>query len=575
MSDGKSAAITRKALEAEIAAHAEAIIDLKGRMNTLTAIARLPPELLSEVFLQVAKGYYDQHADCHHLYYRASRFYEWVKVSHVCRGWRAVALNTPRLWGHIILTKRAVVSDVLARSKKAPLLVCASLISNSDERMRVLEDVIQDPSRLREFRLSGPARLLQDFCPKFAGPASNLETLVLSDNASHSYLQGVGDTALSPELFEGQLPRLRSLEIHKLVFSWRLPVLSSGLTRLVLAGRLDSQSLLGTFDQLLATLENMSRLELLQVDDAIPRLPAETTTLPTPQHTVTLPRLRRITLTGQCLDCANLIHHLSLPPTTRIKLTGRGHNGGKELIRILGGYVGRSDPLLTMRISSAMYSSQIQMRGWRTLVDPTSLAPEPCIELCIDALVHSRLANEFIGSSKMFTQVRRLDIETAFHCWRWKDVFSGMPNLRTLSICGNPKDELITALSTVRRGKKKRPPLMVLPHLRVLKFTDARMCSTDYDDPPEFLDLLEDWLLMRCNYDLPIEKLYLTQCTNITEEDVERLDQIVPYVEWDGVVEFESDDEEEEEEEFDAYDPYFDDEFGYDYDDYGDPWGFF
>ncbi|KAI0766629.1 hypothetical protein BD413DRAFT_569176 [Trametes elegans] len=540
-------AVSRKALEDDIAVHAQAIIDLKGRLNTMTTIARLPPELLSEVFMHVVRDSYDTRQQSYHPYYGASRFYAWVEISHVCRSWRSIALNTPRLWGHLILTRKSVVDHVLPRSKKAPLLVCASILSANDERARILEEVMQESSRLKELRLSGPARLVQEFCTKIKEPANLLETMVLSDSSSTPYGYNLGDSSIPVTLFQGQLSRLRHLEIRRLVFSWKLPVFSASITRLVLFGRMDSYSLMGAFDHMLDALDTMPNLQHLELDDAIPRLPDDAKTLSTPQRSVTLSRLQRLVLSGTCLDCANLIHHLSFSQEVRPSIVTKGGNGSQELIRVL------------------------QVKAWRAVTDIKT--SDPSLELQIDTLASSSVASYLVRDSKIFKHVRILDIDTHYHAWRWKDVCAGMPELRVLTVHGDPQHEFIPALSAVRKTKKN-PNSLVLPRLRVLKLFGTRLCSPDYDDPPEFLDDLEDWLLLRCNYDLPIDRLQLTQCLNLTEEDVDRLIEIVPHVDWDGVVQFESEEEDEEEE--DDYGMYpYDEDFDY-YDDYyDDPWGFF
>ncbi|KAI0358096.1 hypothetical protein OH77DRAFT_1241166 [Trametes cingulata] len=565
--DNQSVAARRQAILDDIHAAERNIIELKGSLNSLAAIARLPPELLSEVFLHVVKRSYEERNNSFPAYYGGSRFYAWITVSHVCRNWRAVALNTPRLWGHIILTRRPVVENVLSRSKKAPLLVCASLLSTGDDRGKLLEEIMQESSRLKEIRLSGSARHIQDFMPKMTGPADHLETMVLWESAN-TYHYDVGDSSLPPTLFNGHFPRLRSLEIRRLVFTWRNPIFAPTITKLVLAARLDSQSLLGSFDQLLAALEHMSALQVLDLEDAIPRLPDDAKTLPAPQRTLTFPKLRSLSLSANTLDCAHLASHLSLSPDVRVVLLGRGANGAQELIRVAGEHVSRSGPLHTIHLSR-MYTAKIQMKGWYT-VDLKS--PIPSIELQIDALACSHLASYFVRDSKMFTHVRSLDIDSQYHDWRWRDVFAGMPELRVLSVQGNPQHEFLPALSAIRKSKKNRPPSLVLPHLRVVKLRGVRMCSPDYDHPPEFLDDLEDWLILRCNYNLPIERLHLTQCLNLTEDDVERLIEVVPYVEWDNVVQFESEEEEEEDEDdlyaYDDYD-YYDDGL------FDDPWGLF
>ncbi|KAL7280717.1 hypothetical protein ACG7TL_005659 [Trametes sanguinea] len=562
--------VARKALEDDIAVHEQAIIDLKGRLNNMTTVARLPPELLSEIFLHLAEMSYNEVGSSYHPAYVSARFYAWVTVTHVCRSWRSVALSTPRLWGHIVLTRSSIVEDVLARSKKAPLRITGYLMSSHDEKAKMLKSIMQESSRIKELRLSGPASSFRDLFPKMMEPATILETVVLSDcshGAPFINANDINQPMFRPEL----LPRMRELEIRRLIFRWDSYTLSPQITRLTLSGRLDSQSLLGTFGSLLSTLDQMPNLEHLELEDAIPRLPDTTKTLPAPERTLSFPRMRRLILIGTSLDCGNLLNHINVYSGMRPKVVCRGNNGSQELIRVFAAHVVRMDPLVTVQLSRGAYGGKLHVRGWQTLVEPTD--PNPTVELQVDALACSALASYLVRDSKMFTKARVLRADAEDHDWRWKDVFAGMPDLRELSITGDPQDQFITAVSAPHKSKKHRPPTLVLPHLRVLKLTNTRLCSPDYDQPPEFLDRLEDWLIMRCNYNMPIDELHLTCCVNLTEEDVERLIEIVPYVKWDGIVEFESEEDDEEDED----DPYDYDDYDYDYYDdfYDDPWGIF
>ncbi|CDO73331.1 hypothetical protein BN946_scf185008.g94 [Trametes cinnabarina] len=560
---------SRKALEDDIAVHEKAIIELKGRLNTMTDIARLPPELLSEIFLHLAELSYNDIGLSFRPSYVCARFYAWVSVTHVCRSWRTIALNTPRLWGHIVLTRSSIVNDVLTRSKKAPLRVTGYISSPHDERAKLLKNIMQESSRLKELHVAGPASMFRDLFPTSMEPANILETVVLSDYSHTSPFYNASDIN-QPIFRQEQLPRMRELEIRRLVFRWDSYALSPRITRLVINGRLDSQALLGTFDTLLSTLQKMHNLEYLELEDAIPRLPDTTKTLPSPARTLSFPRLQRLVLIGTSLDCGNLLNHISLHSGVHSKVVCRGINGSQELIRIFGAHVSRLEPLVTVQLSRGAYGGKLHVRGWRALVDPNDT--NPTIELQVDALACSSLASYLVRDSKMFTRVRVLRVDAEDHDWRWKDVFAGMPDLEELAISGDPQDQFITAVSATRKTKRHNPPSLVLPSLRMLRLTHTRLCSPDYDQPPEFIDKLEDWLMMRCNYNMPIDELHLTCCVNITEDDVERLIEIVPYVKWDGIVEFESEEEDEEEEDY----PYGYDDYDYDYYDdlYDDPWFF-
>jgi hypothetical protein len=66
----------------------------KDRRNSLSIIARLPPEILSTVFKYVAAAF-----SCH-------MDFRWVKVMHMCSHWRRVALECPSLWTTIHLSPR-------------------------------------------------------------------------------------------------------------------------------------------------------------------------------------------------------------------------------------------------------------------------------------------------------------------------------------------------------------------------------------------------------------------------------------------------------------------------------------
>ncbi|KAJ2965273.1 hypothetical protein NUW54_g14174 [Trametes sanguinea] len=199
----------RKALEDDIAVHEQAIIDLKGRLNNMTTVARLPPELLSEIFLHLAETSYSEVGSSYRPAYAHARFYAWISVTHVCRTWRTVALSTPRLWGYIVLTRSSIVEDVLARSKKAPLRITGHLMSSHDEKAKMLKNIMQESSRIQELRLSAPASSFRDLFPKMVEPANILETVVLSDcshGAPFINANDVNQPIFRPE----QLPPIRS-----------------------------------------------------------------------------------------------------------------------------------------------------------------------------------------------------------------------------------------------------------------------------------------------------------------------------------------------------------------------------
>jgi len=106
-------------MENEIAEHFTAIYKLKSRQNTFSRICRLPPEILSQIFIfttfstgsEILSGQ------------RTAMFLSWINITYVCRHFRAVALECPEMWTGIHFTSAAWATEMLKRSKGADLVL--------------------------------------------------------------------------------------------------------------------------------------------------------------------------------------------------------------------------------------------------------------------------------------------------------------------------------------------------------------------------------------------------------------------------------------------------------------------
>ncbi|KAI0349525.1 hypothetical protein OH77DRAFT_1431987 [Trametes cingulata] len=535
--------LDRRLVEQAISDGERYVLFFRGYLNGMALIARLPPELLSEVFLHIVRWAFEDIAASYYLSSGGSRFYTWITVSHVCRAWRAVALGTPRLWSHIVLTRSPVFVEVFKRSKKAPLVVLAPVPSLARQTAELLNHVLLEPARLQDLRLYAPAHIVRSTCKKLTGPLPLLENVILAD---HSYpVSGYtedSDALPPPTSFCAPLSKLRSLEICRLAMSWQNPVLSSTITELVVIGRFDMQRFLGSFDDLLGALETLSHLRVLELADSIPMLPEDTTKLPTPQRVIALPELRRLALTGPTLDCAFLVNHLSFPAHTRIFLRGYYLDADQEFLRTVQNHSARSGKLLAVRLSRA-FSRTFVMKGWLT---PESQSFDPFVEVQLDA-PNSYNAASKLARHALFASVRVLTIDVNYYQWTWRTVLAGFPGVRTLSVHGHP-DKLLSALCATRKPRNKHdhlPSQLPLPLLEVMKLSDVSI-SRPLPDGLTFLHDLEDWLLLRCNHEMPITDLHLNDCYGVTKEDVARLAQIVTNVTWDGAELYDGIEEEDE-----------------------------
>ncbi|OJT10898.1 hypothetical protein TRAPUB_12582 [Trametes pubescens] len=524
----------RSALQAQIQTHENAIVELKSRINGMAFTARLPPEILSDIFTLVAVDYY-QARRWHH--FGSTHAYKWITLTHVCRAWREIALNTPRLWSHIVLTQPNVAKQVLARSKKAPLWLSASLTHTDDQRAETLEVLMKESSRLKELHLTGPAHTVQALSAKWRTSADLLETInISSDFRQFDPASLLPAPPLSSQIFSGQTPKLRHLQIHRIAVDWSNPLFCNTLRTLIIHAVYDNAPSPGEFSQLLDALEAMPLLETLRLNESIPRMPDDATQLSrNVQRTISLPHLRCIELFSDAIDSANLLRHISAPPELRLTVNGRTERGVADLVRIFGECLGRSTPLCTARLAP-MYSSQVYVKLWRSYVDSSdsgNIGPPSDAELSLDAYPHSRALQALVQLSTFFAQIYRFEVQLEAHRnWDWKMIFERMPEVRVLSVTGHGDLSFLPALATLRDNGDANPKLP-LQHLHTLELNGVRFGCAHSDHQSHFLEELLDWLIMRCNYGVPVLRLVLRACINVESDAVDRLREVVPDVEWD------------------------------------------
>ena len=542
--------VARKQIEDEIEQHLKAVVVLKRRLNTTVAISRLPNELLAEIFVWLAQDYYDYSKKLLGPYSNSYGTYStsygtnlrWIRTSHVCHTWREVALTTPRLWSFIQVARQEAIEMLLVRSKQAPLLVCMGQSPYRKKSIEVLGELLPpETCRLREVYLDGSARDIYNLCTNFTQPANLLHVLNLSGSQSH-YSVNSSPPPLPRHLFGGQFPRLRNLELHQIAFSWDNPVFCKTLTNLVVIGG----SYSGSFEQLLYVLEQMTELENLGLEDVVPSTGNHTTSLPPPSHPIMLPRLRDIWLCGFAIDTANLLRHLSPAIDTELVIaTKHGHGGLSDLVAALESHLDQTRPVRTAYLAQ-IYRTQLNVSAW-----PEDIGFHKSINYLSDYRAPFRLELEvdnsfiacqrLIGDSLLFSTVRCLEVETGRNqSWAWEHIISGMPNLRILGVLSGVEDSFLDALCVAHPAANGDVPSLVLPHLEVLSFSNTRLgLNAKHMEGKDFKDRLVDCLILRCNYNLPVQEVHLTYCRNTTVDDVDRLREVVPEVVWDGDEEFE------------------------------------
>lgn len=193
-------------IDGEIQRLNNCICSLKSRRNSLCPVSRLPPEVLSEVFLVLAEQLQAQG--------RFKADFKWTTVAHVCRLWRDIALQHGRLWGKIDMTEPDRTREFLDRSKGAPLAIRQSFTGSLAE----LPPAFTCPSyRYRELHLSakegqlGP-NVLQVLSSPIHAPVLESLALEVSDNYP--------ECILPPTVFDYKAPVLTRLQLQNVRLEW-------------------------------------------------------------------------------------------------------------------------------------------------------------------------------------------------------------------------------------------------------------------------------------------------------------------------------------------------------------------
>lgn len=113
-----------------IATH-HAIIAAKSGFSFYSHINRLSDEVLAEIFFLLKDSSRSGDND---------KLPQWIRVSHICRRWRLVAVNLPRLWDNPPMLNADALAVMLGRAKVFGLTIhlCAAT-----PQFRKLHSIIQ------------------------------------------------------------------------------------------------------------------------------------------------------------------------------------------------------------------------------------------------------------------------------------------------------------------------------------------------------------------------------------------------------------------------------------------------
>jgi hypothetical protein len=500
-------------LYAEVSNVYAAIAELKTRRNTFTSIARLPPEILSKIFESIIS--LDQTES-------SSGRLEWMHLMEVCRHWRSVMIENPRLWSSLAFCSVELTSKMLLRSKASPLEIRAGSLE------MVLDAValaLSHISRIRVLHLR-VWKHIEMFLPAIGQPAPLLKSLRLEN------LDGPSNSPIIPSLLFA--PCLRHFASSNLTVQWDSPHLA-GLTHLEIRG----SARLPSLGELRDVLSHCTALDTLILSDSLPHTEDQQNQS---QDPIPLPTLAHLHLVGSVTDCDIVVRTISFPPTTTVVLhCDIGMDISLEVPHLLSGLGARRDgdfPIGRLGITMPR-GTEITFKAWTSTNDDTM--EHPFLELTFEGALPSdeNLCVNLVHTTCQGlspTEILNLNIDVSLRVGRkrsWRTMLGSLKNLQVLTAGNRDVKGLLFALTPepINDAEKSRHWDVFLPRLRDLTLHGASFWSSDQ------FEALQDCLMQRWENHAEIQKLLIFRCFDIYEPDIIKLKEIVVEMECLGTVE--------------------------------------
>ncbi|TFK60742.1 hypothetical protein BDN72DRAFT_850272 [Pluteus cervinus] len=228
---------TRAGVEAKILELELALAGLKKQLNTFTPISSVPSDILRRIFQYVqesAGGERDQRSGRPQwmMEINADSQLSWIKaLTHVCSGWRELAIDTPTLWTEVNLLSRVLSSEMLKRSQPAPISLAYIWASSSriglpsswelleQEMHRIQSLSLELPDAgydtvISSLRLAGDPTILQA-CSFSARPPTTYYSYIRGPHSSGSIVE------LPWKILTNSTSTLQHLHLDRCIFELR------------------------------------------------------------------------------------------------------------------------------------------------------------------------------------------------------------------------------------------------------------------------------------------------------------------------------------------------------------------
>jgi len=323
----------------------------------------------------------------------------------------------------------------------------------------------------------------------------------------------------------------------------------------------------------------MPALVNLDLDDSIP----PDSGIPSTYPTVDLPCLRVLRISSGIGPLTTALRHITFPSSVALNLICKqGRSNQIDFSNFFSVLATKFLSSMTIRSLCLQDFETVSENGLKFLAGTAAVIPiymsslSPQLELVLTwpsassqlSKYAKALTSAFNGMSLSVLTQLQLFSSTWIDAKTLVKTFGKLPRLERVHVKDSATSSLLEALvyKTKAADKSKTAYRNVsFPKLRYIHLDGTDFGETNMMGPIS-VDTLMDCLMERYERNAAVHELHLDDCYNIEESDVEKLEEIVVDVIWDGIEQGHSTEyDSEEEREYDSDGNTIED---YDYDDY-------
>ena len=545
-------------LDEEVLKHQMHILNLKNRRNTYAPVSQLPPEIIIKIFELVKQEY---------------ESLKWITVSHVCRSWRDIMLDTASFWTTLPLGSPDLTAAMIARSKSARLNVRVNFcqfsrpiqMSTALAAIRLLPRIQKLAIECYENHKDSMQAILDDL-PKEA-PALESLIIKLYDDLTES------NSVTLPDLSLCDMELLERLEAVNCRLNWGSHLHNKPFLKYL---KLQDVSYCArpAFNQFWNSLKEMPALEFLFLDNVF----SDCDSFP---DTIHLANLQCLVLNAPSNQVALFLETVTFPPAIPVELTCRGRDvpACKRVLRalsstILSGSLNETE-IQGLELSQISYEHEFALDAYY-----------PPLSEWETYEVHGHRIN---SSLRVLFPTEPDDTPGISAATLWEPIFSDLPlaGVRTVSLklwqtisapskiiktlsrlpylqsidmhsCRQVVRDIIVALQKPSSTNSNSPSF---PSLTELTMRCIHFDEVQHEDSALTVEMLLDCLIWRYECGVEVERLAIFYCPGLEGDNIALVEEVVTDVKWDGS--YLDDDFYDDE---DDYEDYEGDEDDYNYD---------